>query len=187
MTVDIDFSFPHRFACEVLDELPGGPAPRHYFPRDQAAGQDGVVARVRPETGEAWIGMFVFGKFGKAGVTRVLSMPDPEKLCVVARGAGYVVTAAKPDVWETVRAIPVVDVRALARAGLVVFANYTELLAFGEQGVKWRTKRLAWDGLKIVAVGDRTIVGEYWDIREEATQRFEVDLGTGTARGGVET
>jgi hypothetical protein len=187
MTIDVDFSFPHRFACDVLDELPGGPAPRHYFPHDQTAEQDGVVVRVRPETAKGWIGMFAFGKFGKAGVTQVLSMPDPEKLCVVASGAGYVVAAATPDVWETVKVIPIVDVRALPGAGLVVFANYTELLAFGEEGLKWRTKRLAWDGLKIVAVGDQTIVGEYWDFREEAVQRFEVDLATGAARGGVET
>jgi hypothetical protein len=68
-----------------------------------------------------------------------------------------------------------------------VFANFTEMLAYGEAGVKWRTKRLTWDGLKIVAVGDRTLIGEYWDIRAEAMQRFEVDLATGAARGGIET
>lgn len=187
MTIDVDFSFPNRFACEVLDELPRGLPLRYYFPRDQAAGQDGVIVRVRPETAEGWIGMFAFGKFREAGVTRALSMPDPEKLCVVARGAGYVVTAATPDVWETVRAIPIIDVRAIPGAGLVVFANYTELLAYGKEGAKWRTKRLAWDGLKIVAVDDQTLVGEYWDIREEAMQRFEVDLATGVARGGVES
>jgi hypothetical protein len=131
--------------------------------------------------------MFAFGKIGQASVSRVLSMPDPEKLCVVARGAGYVVTAATPLAWEAVRAIPIIDVRAIPRADLVVFANYTEMLAYGKDGVRWRTKRLAWDGLKIVAVGDRTLVGEYWDIREESVQRFEVDLASGSARGGVET
>jgi len=61
------------------------------------------------------------------------------------------------------------------------------LLAYGEQGVKWRTMRLAWDGLKIVAIGDETLVGEYWDIRKEAMQRFQVDLATGAARGGIES
>jgi hypothetical protein len=38
MSVDVDFSFPQRFACEVLDELPGGPAQRRHFPGDEAAG-----------------------------------------------------------------------------------------------------------------------------------------------------
>lgn len=131
--------------------------------------------------------MFAFGTFGRAGVTRVLSMPDPEKFCVVARGAGYVASAPQAGTWAAVRTIPIIDVRVVPTAGLVVFANYTEILAYGEGGVKWRTKRLAWDGLKIVAVGDRTLVGEYWDIRKEAMQRFEVDLASGAAHGGVES
>jgi hypothetical protein len=188
MSNEIDFSFPHKFACKVLDELPGGPTHRrHFFPGYQAGGQDGVTVQVLPEAADAWIGTFAFGKFGKAGISRVLSMPDPEKLCVVARGAGYVVFASTPDAWEVVGAIPIIDVRVVAAAGLVVFANYTEMLAYGKNGVKWRTKRLAWDGLKIIAVGDQTLVGEYWDIREERMQRFEVDLATGATRGGVET
>jgi hypothetical protein len=185
MSTDHDLSFPHRFACEVLHDLPEGP--RHFFPGSQAAGQDGVVVRVVPETADAWVGMFAFGKLGKDGISRVLTMPDPEKLCVVARGAGYVVSASKPETWEAVRAIPIVDVRAVPSAGVVVFANYTEMLAYGEGGVKWRTKRLAWDGLKIVSVGDRILVGEYLDIRDDELRRFEVDLVTGEARGGVET
>lgn len=187
MSIDVELILPHRFTGEVLDELPGGASQRHFFPGDLAGGQDGVIVRVLPETAEAWIGMFAFGKFGKAGVSRVLSMPDAEKICVVARGAGYVVTASKPDTWEAIRAIPIIDVQAIPAAGLVVFANHTEMLAYDESGAKWRTKRLAWDGLKIIAVGDRTLVGEYWDIREEVMQRFEVDLTTGASRGGVET
>jgi hypothetical protein len=185
MTV-VDFTFPHLYACEVLDELPGGRAPQHDFPGDRAAGGDGVVVRVQPEAAATWIGMFAFGTAGRVGATRVVSMPDPAKLCVVARGAGYVVTSANPDVWEEVPAIPIIDVRGIPGAGLMVFANHTELLAYGKAGVKWRTKRLAWDGFDIVSITDQTLVGEYWDIREESVRRFEVDLASGAARGGVQ-
>jgi hypothetical protein len=130
--------------------------------------------------------MFAFGKFGKAGVSRVLSTPDPDKICVVANGAGYVVSASDPYTWEAVRVTPIMDMRVVQSARLVVFANYTEMLVYGESGVEWRTKRLAWDGFSILSVGDRTLIGEYWDIRGEVMQRFEVDLATGAARGGVE-
>lgn len=186
MSVEFDFSFPRRFACELLQELPGGPAPLHYFPRGLAVGQDGVMVQVQPDAAERWIGMFAFGKFGNAGVTRVLSMPDPRLLCVVARGGGYLVTAASPNAWEPVNEIPIVDIRAVPGAGLVVFAGQTDLIAYGERGVSWRTKRVAWDGLRILAVDDRAIIGEYWDLREDAMQQFEVDLATGKVRGGVE-
>ncbi|MEO6776265.1 MAG: hypothetical protein ABI467_25155, partial [Kofleriaceae bacterium] len=162
------------------------PEPRHYFSDGRVAGQDGVLVRVEPVAAERWIGIFAFGSFRSSAATRVLSMPNPDVFCVVAKGAGYLVSAAKPDVWEAVLVHPVIDVRAIAEAGLVIFTNFTELMAYGAQGVRWRTKRLAWDGLKIVSIGDRTLLGEYWDMRTEAVQQFEVELATGASRGGVE-
>lgn len=182
-----DFSFGRNYRCEILDEIPSAEiAQRHFFPGDMAGGQDGLLVRVTPEGGEPWLGMFAFGKVGRSGISRVLSLPDPEKLCVVSRGAGYVVTARDPRSWEAVRAVPIIDVRTAPSAGVVVFANFTEMVAYGAGGVRWRTKRLAWDGLKVIEVTERSIIGEYWDIRAEAMQRFEVDLDTGAQQGGVE-
>ncbi|QAT81655.1 hypothetical protein EJ065_0040 [Corallococcus coralloides] len=45
---------------------------------------------------------------------------------------------------------------------------------------------LSWDGLKFVQMKERSIIGEYWDMRTEAMQTFEVDLATGAQKGGVE-
>lgn len=188
MSVEVDLSFPHRFGCDVLEELPGAEASRpHYFPGNREGGRDGVIVRVGPEGREAWVGVFAFGNFGKLGISRVFSMPAADKVCVVARGAGYIVSASSPADWEEVGAVPVIDARSALSVGAIAFATHTDVLAYGESGVKWRTKRLAWDGLKIIAVGDRTLVGEYWDIREERMRTFEVDLMTGAARGGVES
>jgi hypothetical protein len=187
MTALTDFTFPHSYHCEVLDELPGTEAPRRqFFPGDAAEGQDGLLVRVTPDGGEPWIGTFAAGRHGRAGTDRVLALPDAGKLCVVSRGAGYVVAAGDPRSWESVRAVPIIDVRVVPAAGLVVFANFTEMMAYGAQGVRWRTKRLAWDNLKVVKVSETAIIGEYWDIREDAMARFEVDLETGAQRGGVE-
>lgn len=180
MSIDGDFSFPRQYTCEVLSELPGSVrSRRHFFPGGQAGGKDGPSVRVVPDGADAWIGTFAFGG---SGFTRVLSMPNPTMLCVIARGAGYIVSARTPDIWEEVAAFPITDARAIPTAGIVVFADYTELVAYGESGMKWRTKRLAWDGLKVIAVGERTLVGEYWDL-DERMRRFEVDLLTGTAHG----
>lgn len=185
MSTEVDFRFPHRFVCEVLDELPGGASPRRlFFPPDQAGGRDGVTVRVQPETGAAWIGTFAFGGSGERGVTRALSLPEPDKLCVVSRGAGYVVSASTPEAWERVAATPIVDVRAIVSAGIVVLATHTEILALGDRGVKWKTKRLAWDGLRILSIGERTLIGEYQDLEDEV-RTFEVELATGAAREDV--
>jgi hypothetical protein len=187
MSIDIDLTFPHSFECDVLEELPGtGVSRLHYFPGVGESGRDGVIVRVRPASHDAWVGVFAFGDLGKVGVSRVLSLAAADRICVVAQGAGYIVSAASPDDWEKVRATPIIDVRSAPAAGVTTFATHTDVVAYGEMGVKWRTKRLAWDGLKIIAVGDQTLVGEYWDIREDMMRTFEVDLMTGAAKGGVE-
>jgi hypothetical protein len=179
-------SFPHDFTWEVLDELPASVDVRHYVRQGQGAGHDGVVVRIRSKIG-SWVGMFAFGQFGADGITCTTSSPDPTMLCVVARGGGYLVNTCAPDEWELVNAQPVMDCRSVPLAGLLVFADHTDLVAYGAGGLRWRTKRLAWNGLTIVSVGEQAIVGEYWDIRDDAMRRFEVDLATGAATGGVET
>jgi hypothetical protein len=185
MSIDVDLTFPHRFECEPIEEVRGGSGPHLYFPKGQRAGQDGVLLRVQRPMADAWIGLFAFGNVGDDGVSRILSMPDPEKVCVVAKGAGYLVSAHDPNTWESVRAVPIVDVRSIPHAGVVVFATHTDILAYGESGVRWRTGRLAWDRFKIVSIAQDKLVGEYWEIRDEAMQTFEVDLETGMARGGA--
>lgn len=181
----LELSFPHSYSLEPLDVVPPGASVR-YFPPNRASGQDGVIVRVQPNDADAWIGMFAFGDIDANALTYADTMPDGRKFYVSSRGVGYIVDAASPGIWEDVSLVPVMDSRAVLAAGIIVFANYTELVAYDVNGFKWRTKRLAWDGLRILEVNAHTIVGEYWDIQSEAMERFEVDLATGTSRGGVD-
>ena len=182
----MNFAFEHRFACELLDEFPAGLAPRYMFPSKGASGQDGLIVRMLPEDRRVWIGVFAFGRFGSQGLSNISSTPDPYKVCVVATGAGYIVNTRDPRDWEAVASVPIIDVVSAQTARLIIFADYTELVAYGEDGMKWRTKRLALDGLRIIEVGECTLVGEYEDLRSESVQRFEVDLLTGSSRGGID-
>jgi len=141
---------------------------------------------VKPRNGPAWFGTFAFGQFGPKVSTAVVSLPDGKRLCVLARGAGYLVSAEDPHAWEEVPLVPIIDVREASDPFLVILANYTELLAYGEYGEQWRTRRLAWDGLKITGVSAGSIMGEYWDMRNDETRIFKVDLATGASTGGVE-
>jgi hypothetical protein len=148
MSVEVDLAFPHDYECELLDELPGGgSAPRHFFPGDRSAGQDGLNVKVEPRAHPAWIGTFASG--------------------------------------VEVRATPVTDVRVVPHAAIVLFASYTDIVAHGRGGVRWRTTRISSSNLQIIAVGDYFLVGEY-RVPSEGTRRFEVDLETGKVRGGVQ-
>jgi hypothetical protein len=75
MMIELEFRFAHNFECQVLEELPGGRGSQRYFPDYNGSGQDGVILRVQPERGNAWIGVFAYGKFGSSGISRVLGMP----------------------------------------------------------------------------------------------------------------
>jgi hypothetical protein len=182
----LDLTFAHNFGCEILSEYPGTGGPRHYFPQNQRGGQDGVCVRVHPQASASWDGLFAFGTFGSGVITRVMTMPDPNLLCVIARGAGYLAQAAAPEKSEEIKATPIIDARAVPDLGIALFACHTKLVAYSGDGMAWQTKRLSWSGLKIVGIDHGTLLGEYWDIRSEAIQQFEVELRTGASRGGAE-
>jgi hypothetical protein len=150
-----------------------------------SGGRDGILVEICPERGKPWLATFAYGDIAPNGTSGVFSTPDPRRLCVVARGAGYLVSATDPTLWEPVRATPIIDVRPVRAREMIVFAEYTQLVAYGCAGIEWKTKRLSWDNLTITEVNDLHIKGEFWDIRNEEQATFVVDLATGAHEGGV--
>jgi hypothetical protein len=143
------------------------------------------MLEVTPLKGPTWIGTFAVGNIAKTGVTGIFTMPNPLEVCVVARGQGYLVNVAAPTTWESIRAVPITDVRPILQHNLVIFASFTALFAYGLTGLAWRTKRLAWDGLTLVTVSKDSIRGEYWDYASDTKKDFVVDLQTGNHVGGI--
>jgi hypothetical protein len=182
----MDKTFPHSYECERLIVSPNVALQHFYYPgASTQGGRDGILAEVRPENGEPWLGTFAFGKIAPTAVSGIFTTPNPYRVCVVAVGEGYIVSAHDPTTWEPVRARPVTDVRPIRARGLIVFASFTELIAYSPAGVRWRTGRLTWDNLRITKATDAFIKGEFWDIRSEAMATFIVDLATGNHQGGI--
>jgi hypothetical protein len=184
----MDTTFSKTYQCDELAETPQPAVLPHYFYpfASTEGGRDGIFVEVCPEHGHPWQGTFAFGHVAPKGASGIFTTPDPLRVCVVAKGAGYFVSASEPTSWELVRVTPITDVRPVHAQGIIVFASFTDLVAYGRTGIKWRTKRLSWDNLKITEVTDNLIRGESWDIRSEAVAYFLVDLATGTSQGGVE-
>jgi hypothetical protein len=183
---NMDLSFPHSYECDQLTEISESSLRHYYFPgATTQGGGDGILLRVRPDHGQAWLGTFAFGRVSPKGFSGLFTTPDPEYLCVVARGEGYFVPANKPEAWGSVGVKPVVDVRPVGAHGIIVFADFTRLWAYGPTGLKWKTSRLAWDGLEITEITSTSIVGVFWDVSNQTTANFVVDLVSGTHEGGV--
>lgn len=180
--------FSRNYEYERLKELPQPELVRHlYFPgASEAGGADGVLIRVMPRSYPTWIGTFAFGVLTPHGITSALETPDPDNLCVVAKGRGYVVDTREPENHQEVLLHPIVDVHIALKRRLIVFVSFTELMAYDSKGMCWRTRRLSWDNLKITEVTDDTISGEFWDLQTERTSFFCVDLGNGEHQGGAQ-
>jgi hypothetical protein len=177
----MDSTFACRYECEVLDELPGVRPVRHFYYPGAASdgGRDGVLLRIRPESGDSWIATFAFGKvMRRGGLTCVLTTPNPDQICVVANGHGYLASASDPTAWQDVRATPVLDVRQIPELSLIVFSDFTGLVAYGPSGVSWISEVGA-DEVQIVEVSLNKIAGTWWNPATQATESFVLDAASG--------
>jgi len=67
----------------------------------------------------------------------------------------------------------------------VVFADFTDLVAYGADGIAWETERLGADDVKITDVSADEIHGTWWNPATQSTASFIVDLKTGVLKGGT--
>ena len=144
-----------------------------------------MIVEVRPAAASPWMGVFAFGDVSASAPNGVFPIRNSTKLCVVARGQGYAVDVEEPTSWERIPGVPILQVVSVPARRLVVFATFTDLIAYSEAGMKWRTARLSSDGLEITEVTDDVIRGSAWDASVERAVEFAVDLESGTHDGGA--
>jgi hypothetical protein len=181
--IDFDETFATGFECEQLEELPGSDRSRYYYGENAGIGADGLLVSVRPRISAPWIGVFALGKVTPKAKSGLYSWPHPETLCVVSRGQAYLVNVEQPTKFEIVNVHPVLDVIPVASKRIVVFANYTELAAYGESGRVWVSQRLSWDGFSVTAVTSEYIEGRAWEPSVEAEVDFRINLSDGRRAG----
>ena len=173
-----DLELPHEYELGIEDELLNGLDVRYFSESDSQSGSDGIIVKVGGASKRSWLGIFAFGMGTFSGV---FAMPEKKTFCTVSRGIGYIVPVEFPEFWKMAECFPIVDVRVSVKHNIVIFADCTGLIAYGEMGLLWRTNRLAFDGLKITGITGNFVVGEYFDIRTEKIESFRVDLFNGSS------
>ena len=188
-----EFAFPRNYEVKVLESapLPHPLEKLHHFPLELEEGdRAGAYVRVVPAKGHAWNGFFLQGFDSDQVVTCVASCPDPDSLCVVAGGYGYVVKANDPAQWLQIEQRPVAELRSsvglpFAEPGLLLFAGFTSITALGRSGLAWTTGRLSWEGIRITRIVGGALHGFGWDATSDQEAAFVVDLKTGKHTGGA--
>lgn len=173
------------YSAEFIEEVSSS-LPIYYYPgASREGGKEGLLVRVTPTSGQPWIG--VFSAYGpvRQGTGKLYAMPEIGKLCVVVGGPGYIVDAVDPMKWEDLAATYVTDVRDLPDLGLILFADWTRIVAYGKTGKQWKTKDVALDGFEIVDIVGGRLTGKYEGMGGEENV-FEVDLKSGKVKGGFD-
>jgi hypothetical protein len=188
--VEFIFVFVARYEVRQLERIERQFSPRvlafpDAVPVDaQQELAEGPILAVTPARGEPWIGVFHGGGYGvpPAAPAQVVGWPDEESICVVKTGTGCIARADDPTKTYEIDAFPITDVLAIPERALVVFADFTGLVAYGRDGIAWRSGRLALDDLEIVrAEGDALHVAGFFGSVKRA--EFTVDLRTGRPSG----
>ena len=102
----------------------------------------------------------------------------------MAGGYAYVVDTGAPERSTHVALKPVAEVLVLAAHGLLVFVGFHALVAWGVDGMAWRTARLSWEGVRVSGVEGDALRGFGWDMRTDREVEFSIDLKTGAHTGG---
>lgn len=172
------------FKFDVLHELPPDSTPQLYFPKESSGvGRDGIMIRFEGYDSEPWVGVFSFGE-GPKDQSFVFVGPTENHLAVVARGAGYIVCVASQTAIS-VAASPVFAAFVAMTQELLLFHDFTKVVAYGAHGLAWKSERLSWDGIQDAELRGNTLAGKAWDAPNERWVEFSVDVDTGVKRGGA--
>lgn len=121
--------------------------------------------------------------------TGLYSCPNAQELCAVAGGYAYIIDTAAPEHCTHIALRPVAEILPLPDHGLLLFAGFHSIHAWGREGLAWQTARLSWEGLRLAGIstaedGAPRLHGLGWNMHTDKEVEFVVDLHTGAHTGG---
>lgn len=178
----IDSTFPAAWRVEVLSARPLILPSRHWvYPRDAEEVERGALELMVQPGGEAlpFLATCALGFRDPAVPTGVWSTPDPRVLCAVSGGYAYLIDTAAPERFTMVAYRPVLEVRAVAEARLLLFVGHRSILAWGTHGQAWESDKLSDEGVAVESIDSGRLHGRGWDMMADREIPFTLDLATG--------
>jgi len=180
---ELVFEFPARYELVFHDRIPREAAlPVLELPAGIHADQQQELAlapiiEVRPAVGSRWIGLFFAEDRANVRGT-LIGWPDEESLCFFGGGGAYLVRSSDPAQITLIEGGPVLQqYYVVPTERVVLFADWTNIVAYDHAGVLWQSKRLALDNVVIEAVDGGVIACS--GFFGGSSERFTVDLRTG--------
>lgn len=169
-----------RGACGAADDLPK----LHFvYPRDAEEVERGALeVLVRPDGAAAqpFLATCAVGFRDPVVPTGIWSCPTAEEICAVSGGYAYLIDTTAPERFTMISYRPVLDIRALAQDGLLLFVGHHSILAWGAQGLAWESGKLSDEGVTISGVESGTLRGVGWQMMTDKETPFALDVRTGS-------
>jgi len=151
--------FPHDYTVVADGELPRGPgmAPVIEFARGTSASAPHHCLVAASRGSVRWTGRFAGDYEEPPAISFVSSSPDLATAFITCAGTGYRVDMGRPERFEIIDCFPICSVHAVMTANLILFGNFTDVVAYGADGVLWEARGLVSDDLAIDG-SDRELV-----------------------------
>ena len=177
----VDLSFPHRWEAEILAARPLILPPRHFvYPREAEEVERGALEiLVRPSGAAPFLATCALGFRDPAVPTGLWSAPKPEEICAVSGGYAYLIDTTAPERFTMIEYRPVLEIRPVADAGLILFVGHHSILAWGPDGHAWQSEKLSDEGVTINTIAGAVLRGFGWDMMTDKETPFTLDLRTG--------
>ena len=117
--------------------------------------------------------------------TGLWSAPHPAWLCAVSGGYAYLIDTTAPERFIMLPYRPVLEVRAAADDGLLLFVSHHKILAWGRDGQAWESEKLSDEGVTITAIEPGVVRGLGWEMRTDRETPFDLDLRTGRRKSSA--
>ncbi len=183
-------AWPQSWRAQVLSAPPLiAPARQFTYPL-QIVGEEDALARgalqlmVHPAAGGTFLATCALGFTSASVPTGLFACPNPDELCAVAGGYGYIVDTTHPARCTHLALRPVVEVRVLPLHELLLFVGFHNIVAWGAHGLAWETARLSWEGIQLGEITGDDLAGSGWNLQTDRDVPFTVDLRTGKHEGG---
>jgi hypothetical protein len=181
-TPNLDLHFPHHWQAEVLPSRPIILPRRHFvYPRQAEEVERGALeVLVRPAEEQPFLATCALGFRDPVVPTGLWSTPNPEEMCAVSGGYAYLIDTTAPERFNLLPYRPVLEVRPVPDAALLLFVGHHSILAWGAEGEAWQSEKLSDEGVTITSMEGGILRGLGWNLRSDKETPFALDLKTGS-------
>jgi hypothetical protein len=179
----VELNFPHHWEAEILAARPMILPQRHFvYPREVDEVERGaleVLVRRGSASAEPFLATCALGFRDAAVPTGIWSAPNPDEISAVAGGYAYLIDTAAPERFTMIAYRPVLEVRAAAPQGLLLFVGHRSILAWGRDGQAWESVKLSDEGVTITRIEGGVLRGVGWEMRSDKETPFALDVRSG--------